>query len=156
MARIIGANINLTGTTALFAPGTIFQSHDNKTYVYVKASAAIVAADVCTYDETFITVVAPISTSNDAKGDRVGVAPVAVASGEYAWLQTQGVVTLNVLASCAANVRLNTTATVGSLDDDATAGSLPVEGLVLTTARGGTNGTAVGVLAVEAYQGTAI
>lgn len=115
-------------------------------YVFVKASSAIAQYDVVTYDETSNTTVAPLGTANDARGDRVGVAPVAIASGSYGWLQIWGVTTMNVLASCAANVRLNTTGTAGSLDDDGTAGSFQVEGIYLTTARGGTNGSAAGML----------
>jgi hypothetical protein len=53
---------------------------------------------------------------------------------------------MNVLASCAANVRLNTTATAGSLDDDGTAGSMQVQGIYLTAARAASNGSAAGIL----------
>lgn len=117
-----------------------------KSWVFVKASSAIAQYDVVTFDETYNTTVAPLSTSNDARGDLVGVASVAFASGDYGWLQVAGPCTMNVLASCAANVRLNTTATAGSLDDDGAVGSLQVEGIYLTTARGGTNGSAAGIL----------
>ena len=130
----------------MFGLGDVITDHNGKTYIFVKATAAIAQYDVITFDETHSGVVAPLSTSNDARGDRVAVAPFAFASGEYGWVQIYGACTMNVLASCAANARLNTTATAGSLDDDGTAGAMQVEGIFLTAARGGTNGSAAGIL----------
>jgi hypothetical protein len=131
-----------------FGVGNRFVDAKNtKEFVFVKATSAIAASDVVTFDQTASTTVAPLGTANDARGSRVGVAPVAIASGSYGWVQIYGAVTaMNVLASCAANVRINTTGTAGSLDDDGTAGSMQVQGIYLTTARGGTNGTAPGIL----------
>lgn len=146
----VGANISNTITSLTGGKGAAlgdrYRDVTGKEYVFVKASAAISQYDVVTYDETYNTTVAPLSTSNDAKGDKVGVAPVAFASADYGWLQIYGVCTMNVLASCAANVQLNTTATAGSLDDDATAGSIAISGIHLTTARAASNGSAAGIL----------
>lgn len=158
MSTMIGANVAQTRTAltdgTTFAPGNRFSDYSGKQYVYVKASSAIAQYDVVTYDETFTTTVAPVSTSNDARGDLVGVAPVAIASGSYGWVQIYGPCTMNVLASCAANVRLNTTATAGSPDDDGTASSMAIDGLYLTTARGSTAGSAPGVLNYPAVGAT--
>lgn len=130
------------------AVGQRFETgYNGKAYVFVKASSAIAAGDVCTIDTTSNTTVAPLGTANDARGNRCGVATVAIASGSYGWLQVYGPhAAINVLASCAANVRLNTTGTAGSLDDDGTATTMQVQGIYLTTARGGTNGPAPGYL----------
>lgn len=151
MTALVGANVNnswtsaeLTASGSGFAVGDQFTDHNGKRYVFVKTSAAVAQYDAVTYDETYSTTVAPLTTSNDARGDKVGVAPVAIASGSYGWLQIEGPCTLTVKASCAANVRLNTTATY--LDDDGTAGSMQVEGIYLTTARGGTDGSAAAIL----------
>ena len=65
----------------------------------------------------------------------------AVTSGEYAWVQLTGTCTINVLASAAANVILYSSATAGSLDDTATSHTR-VDGIKLSTARGGTAGSA--------------
>lgn len=150
MTTLAGLNTSSTFTSTTdgksFAPGTRVTDRGEKVYVLVKASAAIAQYDVVTVDETYITTVAPLSTSNDARGDIVGVAPVAIASGEYGWVQIYGPCTMNVLASCAANVRINTTATGGSLDDDGTVGSMQVEGIYLTAARAASNGSAAGIL----------
>jgi len=147
---IAGANLldTFTNTTdgKSIAVGTRVADKDGKIFVAVRASAAIAQFDVVTFDETYITVVAPVSTANDARGDMVGVAPVAIASGATGFVQIYGPCTMNVLASCAANVRLNTTATGGSLDDDGTAGSFQIEGAFLTTARAASPGSAAGIL----------
>lgn len=147
---VIGANPANTFTSTtdgrMFSVGDRYEDSAGKEWVFVKATSAIAQYDVVTFDETYNTTVAPLGTADDARGDRVGVAAVAFASGDYGWLQIYGPCTMNVLASCAANVRINTTATAGSLDDDGTAGSMQVEGIYLTTARGGSNGSAAGIL----------
>lgn len=115
-----------------------------KEWVFVVAGGALAQYDVVVYDEAYSGLA--LSTANDARGDLVGVAPVAIASGSYGWLQVSGPCLLNVLASCAANVRINTTATGGSLDDDGTVGSMAVDGIYLTAARAASNGSAAGIL----------
>ena len=150
MTGTVGANLTAPFSTTtdgrMHGLGDRYQDSSGKEWVFVKASAAIAQYDVATYDETYNTTVAPLSTANDARGDLVGVAAAAFASGEYGWLQIYGPCTMNVLASCAANVRLNTTATAGSLDDDGTTGALQVEGIYLTAARAASNGSAAGIL----------
>jgi hypothetical protein len=146
MTSFIGANLASDSTTALFGVGDRYVDSAGNEYVYVKASSAIAQYDCVTYDETYNTTVAPVSTSNDARGDKVGVAPVAIASGSYGWLQVFGPCTMNVKASCAANVRLDTTATAGSLDDDGTTSSMQVQGIYLTAARTASDGSAAGIL----------
>jgi hypothetical protein len=148
--NMIGANFTTSIDSITdgrsFGAGNRYVNFDGKEFVFVKATSAIVQNDVVTFDESFSTTVAPISTSNDAKGDKVGVATAAIGSGSYGWLQIYGPCTMNVKASCAANVQLNTTATAGSLDDDATAGSIAITGIHLTAARAASDGPAAGVL----------
>lgn len=151
MAIVIGFNANQVDTAftngKTFSPGDLAEDYLGKQYRYVKASSSIAQYDVCTIDPaTYTTTVAPLGTANDARGNYIGVAPVAIASASYGWLQIFGPCTMNVLASCAANVRLNTTGTAGSPDDDGTSTTMSLDGIYLTTARGGTNGSAPGVL----------
>lgn len=146
MSTLIGANTAATSTTAEFGLGDRHTDHDGKIWVYVQASAAIAQYDVVTYDETYYTTVAPVSTSNDARGDLLGVAPVAFADNEYGWLQIYGPCTLNVLASCAPNVELTTTATGGSLDDATTASLIVADGIVTTAASVSVASAKAGVL----------
>lgn len=149
----IGANtaLTLTATELLqgkgFGLGDKYEDSDGKVWVYVKATATIAQYDVVTYDPaTYSTTVAPISTANDARGNPVGVAAIGFASADYGWLQIFGPCTMNVLASCAANTLLNTTATGGSPDDDGTSGAFTLLSIFLTTARAASPGSAPGYL----------
>lgn len=151
MTTLIGVDILNPVTAAELTQGKGFglgDRHIDQTgneYVYVQAgSGGITANFVATIDEAYGAVM--VSTSNDARGDLLGVAPVAIAASSYGWVQVKGVCNVQVAASCAANVRLNTTGTAGQLDDDGTAGSITCDGIVLTTARGASAGTAPGVL----------
>jgi hypothetical protein len=92
------------------------------------------------YDFTLLT------TSNDAQGQRVGVAHAAATANTYLWVQIWGASTVRCLASAVAQARLNTTATAGVVDDDATAGSFAVIGLNITTTNGGAQAAVAGYL----------
>jgi hypothetical protein len=151
MTTLIGVDILNPVTDAELTQGKGFglgDRHIDQTgneYVYVQAGVGGITANfVATINEAYGAVM--VSTSNDARGDLLGVAPVAIAASSYGWVQVKGVCTVQVAASCAANVRLNTTATAGQLDDDGTAGSITCDGIFLTTARGSGAGTAPGVL----------
>jgi len=151
MPAIIGANYATTITAAslassgkAFGLGDRSTDQDGKDWVFVQASGAIAQYDVVFLSAAYAA--SSLSTSNDARGNLVAVAPIAFADTEYGWVQIKGPCTMNVKASCAANARLDTTATAGSLDDDGTAGSMQVQGIYLTTARGGTDGSAPGIL----------
>ena len=158
---IEGINPNLTYSVTAsspevpnppFAVGTRGLTSDSKEYVFCSntTTAALVAGDVVTLSTGFAA--SQLTTSNDARGSYVGVVPVAVPQSTsaityYFWAQRFGICSaVKVLASAAANVRLNTTATVGALDDDGTAGSMQVQGVYLTTANGGSTATAAGIL----------
>lgn len=114
-------------------------------YLWVTFGGTIAnAGSVVIIDEAYSAVA--LSTANDARGDLAGVVPYTAASGEFGWVQVKGTAQIQVLASAAANTRLNTTATAGSLDDDGTAGAMHVQGIYLTTARAASPGLAPGVL----------
>ncbi len=151
MTTLIGVDILNPVTAAELTQGKGFGLGDRhidqigNEYVYVQAgSGGITANFVATIDEAYGAVM--VSTSNDARGDLLGVAPVTIAASSFGWVQVKGVCNVQVAASCAANVRLNTTGTAGQLDDDGTAGSITCDGIVLTTARGAGAGTAPAVL----------
>ena len=133
------------------AVGTRSHSALNGEFVCVSnsASTALDVGDVVFMTAAFAAT--ELSTSNDARGQIVGVTVSAIpgTSGTvvgYGWVQVKGTATARVLASAAANVRLNTTATAGVLDDDGTAGSFQVQGLYLTTANGASPAAAPCVL----------
>ncbi len=151
MTTLIGVDVLSSFTAAELTQGKGFGLGDRhidqlgNEYVFVLAGVGGITANfVATIDEAYGAVM--VSTSNDARGDLLGVAPVAIAASRYGWVQVKGVCSVQVAASCAANVRLNTTATAGQLDDDGTSGSFTCDGIFLTTARGASAGTAPAVL----------
>lgn len=134
MSTLIGVNTANPTTTAEFGLGDRHTDHDGKIWVYVQASANIAQYDVVVYDESYTTLAAPVSTSNDARGDKLGVAAVAFTDNEYGWLQIYGPCTLKVLGSCVPNSELTTTGTAGSLDDATTSSLVVADGIVTTAA----------------------
>lgn len=144
-----------------FAVGQRTFGTSNSEYVFVSNTEATaqVVGDVVFLNAAQGTCTR-LSTSNDARGQMVGVCVSAIPATTgnntgYGWVQVKGTcAAISVLASCAANVRINTTATAGALDDDGTAGSFQVQGIYLTTARGASPGTAPGVLNYPFVDGT--
>lgn len=151
MSYIIGINptevISDQGVTEGrgYKVGTRGVDIDGKEYVWVHASGAVTAAGyVVQLDESYEA--AMVSTSTDAIGDLIGVATAAMADNDYGWVQVWGVCVVRVAASAGANVRLNSTATAGQLDDDGGSTAMAIDGLVLTTANGGAAATAAAVV----------
>lgn len=116
-----------------------------KEFVYGRANGAVTAAGyVCVEATGFDFLMASTTTTapgQQGPGSRVGVAQAALADNEYGWFQIYGKGSVRTLASAAKGTKLNTTATAGALDDDATAGAETVDGLVLGTATGGAEAT---------------
>src|SRR5690606_16600603 len=110
-------------------------------YIYAQASGAIDQYDACILNEDGQAIVASVTTSASAFGDRVGAAQATLADDEYGWFQIYGKGSVNVLASAAANAVLNTTGTDGALDDDGGAGSENVDRIILGTAQSTSAGT---------------
>ena len=137
---------------APFAVGTRGLDYQGKEYVFCSntTTAALVAGDIV--QTTVAYAASQMTTTVGARGNPVGVVPVAVSQSTsaityYFWAQVYGICSaIHVLASCAANVRLNTVATAGALDDDGTASTKQVQGIYLTTARAASEGTAAGIL----------
>lgn len=132
------------------AAGTIGQDR-GRVYQFVQADASgwtgagyVVAIETVSDGDMVETTV---STPGTAAGMRLGVAMAAVAASGYGWLCVFGdSVPVRVAASCAKGTQLNTTATAGQLDDDATAGSEVAEGISLLAANGGAAGNVNAVL----------
>jgi hypothetical protein len=137
-----------TGTPA-FRLGTVggYDDPDNgyQEFVYGRANGAVTAAGYACVEATGFDF-AMASTTTTAPGasgfgSRIGVAQAALADNQYGWFQIYGKGSVRTLASAAKGTRLNTTATVGALDDDGTAGSEAIVGIVLGTATGGAEAT---------------
>jgi hypothetical protein len=145
----MGADVLNESATALFKVGTRhFDPTTGKEWLYVKADAGGVTAAgyVVLIDESYNADMIDLTNSATGFGQPVGVAGLAVTASYYFWAQVLGTAVVRVAASAAANVQLNTTATAGQLDDDATSGAEVVEGIALTTANGGAAATAAAEL----------
>lgn len=142
---------NITAATAApeFRLGTI-GGYDDLTngyqeFVYGRANGAVTAVGYVCVEETgfdFAMINTTKTTPGTAGfGSRVGVAQAVMADNQYGWFQVYGKGSVRTLASAAKGTRLNTTATDGALDDDGTAGSEAINGIVLGTATGGAAAT---------------
>lgn len=152
MSAIIGISpTQITASTAVpqFRLGTR-GGYDHPTlgyqeFVYGRANGAITGLGyVCLEATGFDFVMATLTTSApgaQGPGSRVGAAQAALADNEYGWFQVYGKGSVRTLASAAIGTRLNTTATGGALDDDGTAGSEQIIGIVIMTATGGAAAT---------------
>lgn len=134
--QIQGANPLDLDTAAQFALGTANRDDDGREWIYVQAGAGGLAASQAAVMTAGYSAVAA-TTANALYGQLVGVPAIAIPANSFGWVQTFGPCTVNVAASCAANVRINTTATAGRLDDDGTVGAKVISHIALTVANGG-------------------
>lgn len=141
---ILPTQVDSSPTFALGTYGTRNGSGD-KVYVYGQARGAVTAAGYfCVAQTNFdfaMATTAETAPGTTGHGSIGGVAMAAMADNEYGWFQVLGKASLRTLASAAKGTRLNTTATAGALDDDATAGARAINGVVLGTATGGAEAT---------------
>jgi len=153
-SSIIGIAPALIQTTAdvpAFKPGAIAGFDDPTNgyceYVYGTATAAITGAGYVCVEGVLNANFSMATTTNTAAGQlgghgsRIGVAQAAMATGQSGWFQILGKGSVRTLASAAIGTRLNTTATAGVVDDDGTAASRAINGIVLKTATGGAEAT---------------
>lgn len=132
------------------ALGSRFVAPNGNEFIYVQAGSAIAQYDAVAINESWAAV--PLTKALADAGEKIGFAQIAIANTAFAWVQTRGIGRVNVSASVAADVLLYTTATAGRLSATSTSQTL-VRGLVLTTARGGTDGDAPCNAAVELIAG---
>lgn len=118
------SGVDLTGPTSTpqFAQGTKTKLSDGGDAIYIRALSEIstFAAVAINSDEAAVM----LTTTNSATTKKVGFAQASIASGYYGWVQTSGVVKVNLAANCDDNVPLYTTATPGVLDDAIVSGGL--------------------------------
>lgn len=143
------ADITAATATPQFRLGTV-GGYDDPTngyqeFIYGRADGAVTGAGYLCVEETGFdfTMVSTTSTSPGVAGagSRCGAAQAVLADNEYGWFQIYGKGSVRTLASAAKGTQLNSTATGGAVDDDATAGSEAINGLVLGTATGGAAAT---------------
>jgi hypothetical protein len=118
-----------------------------KGYQFVQANGAIAVGDVVQIDEVGDATPVTTTTSAPATGQGLpaGVAVVALADNEWGWVQRFGIVdSINVGSSAAVHTELNSTATAGRIDDDASTGAEVLDGITTTAAE--SSNTAAGIL----------
>lgn len=143
------SDVSASSATAQFRLGTV-GGYDDPTngyqeFIYGRANGAVTGAGyLCVEATGFDFAMASTTTTAPGAsgfGSRVGAAQAALADNEYGWFQIYGKGSVRTLASAAKGTRLNSTATAGAVDDDGTAGSEEINGLVLGTATGGAAAT---------------
>jgi hypothetical protein len=113
-----------------------------KGYIYLKDSGSGITGDGYVVDidgSAYTAVMSTVTTTapGTGAGKAVAVARAAVTAGFFFWGQIYGPGTVRTNALCAAYTLINSTATPGQLDDDATAGAEVINGIVLDVATGG-------------------
>lgn len=131
--------------------GAVVTSAGPKIYVYIQSQSGgltapgrVVFIDGSNYEAALSTTAA--AAPGTGTGKMVGVTDTAIASLGFGWVQVYGPSLVRTSASAAAYTRLNTTATAGQLDDDATAGARVIDGIVLDVATGGAAAETAGFL----------
>lgn len=151
-SQVIGLsrdNITAATSTPEFRLGTVGGYDDPvngyQEFIYGQANGAVTGAGFLCVETTGFDF-AMATTTNTAggasgHGSRAAAAQAAMADNQYGWFQVYGRGSLRTLASCVRGTQLNTTATAGAVDDDATAGARAIAGLVLGTTTGGAAAT---------------
>lgn len=128
--------------------GTVSTSEGPKVYRYVVSAGGITGAGYVVDIDSSSNDAAMCTTTTTAPGagagKAIGVGVAAIAAGGYGWVQVYGRCVVRVAALAAAYTLLNSTATAGQIDDDATVGAEVIDGLVLDVANGGAAATAAG------------
>lgn len=130
-----------------FTVGALGIDDAGKIYQFVRAKGALTVGDVAAIDEVgdADAVETTVSAPGTGQGLPLGVAMAVLADNDWGWVQRYGVcASINVADTVAAHTELNTTASAGRLDDDATVGAEVVEGITLTGAI--TSNRAAGIL----------
>ncbi|OSM03955.1 hypothetical protein [Magnetofaba australis] len=131
----LGVDLSHSHDSAMFALGTQVQGSQGTVWTYIKASAAIAQYDAVGIDADFTA--APLTKAMADANYGVGFAQIAIAADAYAWVARSGAgILVTALANCAKEVPLYTSATAGSVDDDATS-QTQILGLTLTADNGG-------------------
>ncbi len=114
-------------------------------FIYGRADGAVTGLGfLCVEATGFDFAMATTTTTApgaSGPGSRCGAAQAALADNQYGWFQIYGKGSVRTLASAAKGTQLNSTATGGAVDDDATAGAEVINGLVIGTATGGAAAT---------------
>lgn len=146
---VIPQEFDVTVADAVMALGTTFTDDVGSIFTYVTGVASVVDGDACQIASGHALV--RLLTANIGTRYPLGVARAAIVATEFGFAQVVGHESgggVNVLASAAAEVALQTTATPGELDDAATTA---ITRITLATAQGGSPG--INTSAIFRYPG---
>jgi len=155
----LGVDLDRVDVTQQFRLGSRVVDNEGGQWLYCLTTAIITGPGYACLltNTTFTAAMINLTTSATARGQLFGFPSMAFASGEYGWFQVGGPCdNIRVLASAVAHVKLNTTATDGALDDDATVGSENVDGVVIDVTAGGAAATVAGNLVSDASVGATL
>lgn len=116
-----------------FSQGTYMRGTNESDFVFVKATAAVSAGNLCTISSAFT--VAGATTTTALYGNLLGYAVGDIASGAFGWVQRAGAVSGGILAvaNTNPNVKLYATATAGLTSSTSTTGNKTLLGVTITT-----------------------
>jgi hypothetical protein len=145
---IIGASADSVKSTSEHRLGTRFTDTNGVEYLYCQADGDLTPAGeavALAIDEDYQ--VTELTTALALAGHRIGWAPqVTVTDDDYFWARISGTFPIRVVAQCAADIQLYTTATAGILDDASGTGSLArIDGVVITAAAGSSSASGAGL-----------
>lgn len=147
---LTGARVDEESATALHQLGSRYVDEDGREFVYLQADEAItgIGYAVVVEQDWGAQMVDTTSTANH-RGALVAFPQLAITNAYFFWGQVFGQVTggIRVAASAAAGAQLNSTATGGVLDDDATAGAEVIDGVYISATDGGSGSALAGFLA---------
>jgi len=150
-SSIVGANVtdlvNGTGTGSdegnQFELGTYRNGPDGDEWIYCHASEILTANNAVLISEDFEVQNVDNTATASGFGLMCGVCETTCADNDFLWIKINGETVLNVATDAAVHTQLNTTATAGRLDDDATAGAEVIEGIITTGAEASNVATAL-------------
>jgi hypothetical protein len=138
----VGAKIGLQTADRIpqFALGTRVDGDMGALYVYGLASAAIAQGDFVVFNNNYSASL--LTTTNSPRGAKVAVSRAPLVANEYGWFQVEGQAAGRTFGAIAAGAQLNTSATGGAVDDDASVGAKRIEAVaILVAAAGATTNT---------------
>ena len=126
--------------------GTQTEISKNGVVLYCTAASAITQYDAVLVSTAFsATSLTNAVAATASIGGIVGVATQTLTTGQYGWIQTGGITTINITAPATAYAQLHSNAATGTLSVLATGASYKINGVVITTtvATGTTTGNAI-------------
>ena len=131
----VGADFTRVYTAAEFELGTCGKDGAGGEFVFCSFAGTTTAKDVVGIDEAYAAAGATNTTAAALLGQKCGVCQATQTAASWGWVRRKGPETgVNVASSAAANVQIATTTTAGRVDDAVGAGTVDIEGLVLTSA----------------------